>query len=112
MRLILPTYPWPLITLALTQAAAHGVAGLGERSGRRAALLAFGLVLLGGSSLFLVADAPNGPKLFATPLAEVTQGGIGALRLALPVLFAALAWRARANGARRCAPAARSGAAR
>jgi hypothetical protein len=101
LRLVLPTYPWPLVLIAVTQAAGQGVANLSERRGRRAVLIAFVLAILGSTSLLVVAeivvaDIKGDPKLFGTDrfgtgLHDVIAGRAGAARLLAPPLFAAAA---------------------
>jgi hypothetical protein len=91
LRLILPTYAWPLVTLALTQAAGSGVAALCESRGRRSTALYVILVIIGATSLFLVRDVAHGPKPFAEPLRQAIAGGAGMIRLAWPMLFAVAA---------------------
>jgi hypothetical protein len=86
--LILPTYGWPLVTIALTQAAGRAVAGLTERGSWRAIAGAAVVVLLGSTTLLLL-DDPKLSKPFATILHSALHGPFGPLRLLLPPLFAA-----------------------
>ncbi len=88
LHLILPTNAWPLVVLPLTQALGRGVETLSTPRGRRLALIAgVAVILVGGSSLMLVKDAP--PKMFASSLrAAVAEPG-GWVRLAWPAAFAA-----------------------
>jgi hypothetical protein len=88
--LILPTYGWPLVTIALTQAAGHGAANAVDRGRWGAVGAAAALVLLGSTTLLLIGD-PKFPKPFATIFHSAVDGAAGSVRLLLPALFAAAA---------------------
>jgi hypothetical protein len=93
LRLLLPYYAWPLVSLSLTQAAGAAVAGFGEKRGRRAVAMGMLLVLAATPTLKLVRDWPTmwSTLPFGFALQQALADGAGRARLVVPYLVAAAA---------------------
>jgi hypothetical protein len=93
LRLIIPTYAWPLVTLMLSQAAGLCIDEVAGASNRRRLHTALALVVAGFASLLLVTDSVT--MLGAFPLRSLTVQALGTsagiLRLVVPAAIAAAA---------------------
>ena len=89
LRLVMPTYAWPLVALPLAQAAGAGLVALGSPGGRRAASIGVIVVWAGLLSLWPAADL-NSYFNYATVLRAALARREGIIRLVVPPMLALL----------------------